>query len=150
MTETFFTPEQQQQVIDAIASAELNTSGEIRVHIESICKEDVLDRAAFIFEKLKMHKTKLRTGVLFYLSVDDHKLAILGDSGINSKVPKNFWVEIKNHLVSEFQKNNYADGLSEAIIMAGEQLKTHFPYRADDVNELSNEISYGKEMLSDE
>lgn len=150
MTETFFTPEQQQQVIEAIASAELNTSGEIRVHIESICKEDVLDRAAFIFEKLKMHKTKLRTGVLFYLSVDDHKLAILGDSGINAKVPKNFWVEIKNHLVSEFQKNNYADGLSEAIIMAGEQLKTHFPFRADDVNELSNEISYGKEMLSDE
>ena len=150
MTETFFTPEQHKQVVDAIASAELNTSGEIRVHIESICKEDVLDRAAFMFEKLKMNKTKLRNGVLFYLSVDDHKLAILGDSGINAQVPKTFWQDIKNHLISEFKNNNYASGLREGIIMAGEQLKAHFPYQTDDVNELSNEISYGKEMGGDE
>jgi|SRR5690554_2231805 len=150
MTETFFTPEQQQQVMDAIASAELNTSGEIRVHIESICKEDVLDRAAFLFDKLNMHKTKLRTGVLFYLSVDDHKLAILGDSGINAKVPKNFWHDIRDHLIKEFRNDNYAGGLSEGIIMAGEQLKAHFPYQSDDVNELSNEISYGEEMRRDE
>ena len=150
MTEAFFTPEQQTQITDAIASAELNTSGEIRVHIESICKEDVLDRAAFLFEKLKMNKTKLRTGVLFYLSVDDHKFAILGDSGINAQVPKNFWNEIKNHVISEFRNNNYATGLSEGINMAGEQLKAHFPYQTDDVNELSNDISYGKEMHSDE
>lgn len=150
MTETFFTPEQQKLVVDAIANAELNTSGEIRVHIESICKEDVLDRAAFMFEKLKMTKTKLRNGVLFYLSVDDHKFAILGDSGINAQVPKNFWNDIKNHVITEFKKNNYASGLSEGIIMAGEQLKTHFPHEDDDVDELSNEISYGKEMLNDE
>ena len=150
MTETFFTLEQQTQITDAIASAELNTSGEIRVHIESLCKEDVLDRAAFIFEKLKMNKTKLHTGVLFYLSVDDHKLAILGDSGINAKVPKNFWLDIKSHLISEFKKDNYTGGLTEAIIMAGEQLKSHFPYQDDDVNELSNDISYGEEMLRDE
>lgn len=150
MTETFFTPEQQRQVVDAIASAELNTSGEIRVHIESICKGDVLDRAAFMFEKLKMNKTKLRNGVLFYLSVDDHKLAILGDSGINAKVPKTFWQDIKDHLISAFKNNNYTTGLSEGIIMAGEQLKAHFPYQSDDINELSDEISYGKEMRSDE
>jgi len=150
MAETFFTPEQQKQITDAIASAELNTSGEIRVHIESLCKEDVLDRAAFIFEKLNMNKTKLRNGVLFYISVDDHKFAILGDSGINSQVPKNFWNDIKNHVISEFKKNNYASGLSEGIIMAGEQLKEHFPYKDDDVDELSNEISYGTELRSDE
>lgn len=150
MTETFFTLEQQKQITDAIASAELNTSGEIRVHIESLCKEDVLDRAAFIFEKLKMNKTKLRSGVLFYLSVDDHKLAILGDSGINAQVPKNFWHDIKDQLITAFKNDNYAGGLSDGIIMAGEQLKSHFPYQDDDVNELSNEISYGKEMRNDE
>lgn len=146
MAEPFFTVAQQKQVTDSIAAAELNTSGEIRVHIESTCKEDVLDRAAYLFKELKMHKTELRNGVLFYLSVEDHKLAILGDGGINAKVSKNFWHEIKDILISEFSNGNYAEGLSRGIIMAGEQLKQQFPHQSDDVNELSNEISYGKNI----
>ncbi|NEN23786.1 TPM domain-containing protein [Cryomorpha ignava] len=150
MAEPFFTKAQQKQVTDAITQAELNTSGEIRLHIEATCKEDVLDRAAFIFKKLEMHKTELRNGVLFYLSVEDHKLAILGDGGINAKVPKNFWHEIKDHLISQFGNGKYAEGISEGIIMAGEQLKQQFPHQTDDVNELSNEISYGKNMGENE
>ncbi|MFO7829685.1 MAG: TPM domain-containing protein, partial [Bacteroidales bacterium] len=83
----FFSTEQKKQITDAIKEAELNTSGEIRVHIEMDCKEDVLDRAAFMFEKLAMHKTELRNGVLFYLSIKDRKFAILGDAGINAVTP---------------------------------------------------------------
>src|SRR5690606_16990539 len=143
MAEPFFTKAEHKQVTDAIAEAELNTSGEIRVHIEATCKEDVLDRAAFIFKELEMHKTELRNGVLFYLSVEDHKLAILGDGGINAKVPKSFWHEIKDFLISEFRNGKYAEGLREGIIKAGLQLKQHFPYQKDDVNELSNDISFG-------
>ncbi len=143
MTDTFFSVAEQKQVTDAIAKAELNTSGEIRVHIESRCKEDVLDRAAFVFKELEMHKTERRNGVLFYVSHEDRKFAILGDGGINAKVPQNFWKEIKEQLLTHFKKGDYANGLSEAIIEAGKQLKTHFPYHTDDVNELSNEISYG-------
>lgn len=143
MADTFFTNSEQKQVTDAIAEAELNTSGEIRVHIEARCKEDVLDRAAFIFKELNMHKTERRNGVLFYVSYEDRKFAILGDGGINAKVPDNFWKEIKDQMLARFKKGDYAQGLSEAIIEAGKQLKTHFPYRSDDVNELSNEISYG-------
>lgn len=150
MAEAFFTKEQQKQVTNAIAEAELNTSGEIRVHIESTCKEDVLDRAAFIFKELEMHKTELRNGVLFYLSVEDHKLAILGDSGINSQVPKNFWLEIKDFLISEFRNGRYAEGLSEGILKAGIQLKQHFPYQKGDVNELSNEISFKSKLKRNE
>jgi len=150
MAEAFFTKEQQKQVTNAIAEAELNTSGEIRVHIESTCKEDVLDRAAFIFKELEMHKTELHKGVLFYLSVEDHKLAILGDSGINSQVPKNFWLEIKDFLISEFRNGRYAKGLSEGILKAGIQLKQHFPYQKGDVNELSNEISFKSKLKRNE
>ena len=94
----FFTSEQKMAITDAIKQAELNTSGEIRVHIEDKCKGDVLDRASFIFEKLKMHKTQLRNGVLFYLAVKNKKFAILGDAGINAVVPDDFWNEIKNIL----------------------------------------------------
>jgi uncharacterized membrane protein len=140
----FFTKEQQEQIVNAIKTAELNTSGEVRVHVEETCDGEVLDRAAFVFSKLKMHKTALRNGVLFYLAVKARKFAILGDSGINQKVADNFWEKINTHVLSRFKEGKHADGLSEGIIMAGEQLKAHFPYQDDDINELSDDISFGK------
>lgn len=143
MAESQFTEAQKTQIMNAIGVAEKNTSGEIRVHIEQKCREDVMDRAAYIFEKLEMHKTKLRNGVLFYVSMEDHKLAILGDAGINAKVPEGFWVQIKDHLINSFKQKDYAGGLSAGIVKAGEQLKEHFPWQEDDINELSDEISFG-------
>lgn len=140
----YFTEENKLQIANAIRAAELNTSGEIRVHIEKHCRENVLDRAAFWFEKLEMHKTELRNGVLFYLAIEDRQFAILGDAGINQKVPADFWNETKELVLSKFKEEKIAVGLAEGIIKAGEQLKTHFPFRKDDVNELSDEISYGQ------
>ncbi|MBC7125204.1 MAG: TPM domain-containing protein [Bacteroidales bacterium] len=140
----YFTPEQQRQIVEAIEEAERQTSGEIRVHVELECKGSPLDRAARIFAMLKMHKTKQRNGVLFYLSLNDHKFAILGDAGINSKVPEGFWDNIKEAMVTEFKENRLAEGLVKGIKMAGEQLAAHFPYDAKtDINELSDDISFG-------
>jgi uncharacterized membrane protein len=139
----YFSEKEKLQIKNAIRAAEFNTSGEIRVHIESHCKEDVLDRAAFWFEKLEMHKTELRNAVLFYLAIEDHQFAILGDAGINQKVPSDFWDNIKELMAAQFREGKLTDGLSSGIIMAGEQLKHHFPFKSDDVNELSDEISFG-------
>ena len=140
----FFLETEKGWIKQAIAEAELNTSGEIRVHIEGKCADDVLDRATYIFEKLGIHKTEKRNGVLFYLAVEDKKFAILGDAGINKVTPDNFWDNIKDVMQSLFKENKFAEGLIKGIKMAGEQLKTHFPYTDDDVNELSDEISFGK------
>jgi len=140
----FFNSEEKKQIVDAIKTAEMNTSGEIRLHLEKKCSEDVLDRAAFLFEKLRMHETNLRNGVLFYLSAQDHKFAILGDSGINTVTPDNFWEEIKDVVIEHLKKEEYAKGLSKGIKMAGEALKQYFPREKDDVNELPDDISYGK------
>jgi len=139
-----FTKEQQKQIVEAIKQAEHNTSGEIRVHIEKKCKKDVLDRAVDVFAMLKMHKTELRNGVLFYLSIEDHKFAILGDAGINAKVPEIFWESVKEAVLEQFKSGNQTEGLVKGILMAGEKLRTYFPYQQDDVNELSDEISFGK------
>lgn len=141
-TTKYLSESEQRAVKAAIALAEKNTSGEIRVHMEEKCPEDVLDRAAFIFEKLAMHQTELRNGVLFYLATGDKKLAILGDGGINEKVAPDFWQSISNNLIAQIKKDNMVAGLCDAIVMAGEQLKTHFPYQSDDKNELSDEISF--------
>jgi uncharacterized membrane protein len=142
--ENFFTKEEKQIIVEAIQVAEHNTSGEIRVHIENTCKEDVLDRATYIFEKLKMHETAKRNAVLFYLSINDHKFAILGDAGINAITPDDFWDTIKETVLSHFKKSEFIEGLKQGILMTGNALKDNFPYMSDDVNELSDEISFGK------
>ena len=141
---SFFTKEQQSQILAAVKEAEKSTSGEIRVHIETTCPEDVLDRAAWIFNKLKMHKTIDRNGVLFYLAIEPRKFAIIGDAGINAKVPENFWDEASALMQKSFREGKFTEGLSEGILLAGRHLKTHFPYRKDDVNELPDEISFDK------
>ena len=146
----YFTEENKLQISNAIRVAEINTSGEIRVHIEKHCKGDVLDRAAYIFDKLEMQKTKLRNGVLFYLALEDRKFAILGDAGINGKVPADFWEEISNEAIHAFKEGKFSEGLAKGIVKAGEQLKTHFPYQDDDENELSDEISFGEIKRDDE
>ncbi|MFC2175619.1 TPM domain-containing protein [Bacteroidota bacterium] len=136
----YFTQERLATIDLAIKSAEKNTSGEIRLYIEDKCKEDVLDHAAFLFAELEMHKTELRNGVLFYLAIKDRKFAILGDAGINSKVEKDFWNQIKEAMKLEFVKGDFTNGLQMGIRMTGEALAAHFPYQKDDLNELSDDI----------
>jgi uncharacterized membrane protein len=141
----FFSKEEKERIRSAVAEAEKATSGEIRVHIDNRCRGDVMDRAAWWFGKLDMHKTEKRNGVLFYLAVKDHKFAILGDAGINAVTPEDFWDTIKVNMLEHFGEGQIATGLYEGILMAGEALKEHFPYEKDDVNELSDEISFGGE-----
>lgn len=138
----FFTKEEQQNIVAAIKEAELNTSGEIRVHIENHCKKESLERAAELFYELKMDHTAARNGVLFYLAVKDRKFAVIGDEGINKNVEHDFWNEIKDEMTTHFKEKQFAEGLITGILKCGEKLKKHFPYQDDDVNELSDEISF--------
>jgi len=142
--QSFFTAEEKEALKFAILNAELETSGEIRVHVENICKGDVMDRASQVFKNMEMHKTKLRNGVLFYLALKNRKFAIIGDVGINTLVPDNFWAEVKLILIEHFRNNEFVEGLIEGINLTGEQLKKHFPHQSDDVNELSDELSFGR------
>lgn len=139
---TFFTREEQIQIHDAIKEAEGETSGEIRVHLETKLSGNVLDRAAWIFKRLKMHETENRNGVLFYFAVQNKEFAIIGDGGINSKVSDDFWDKIKNTLQNHFRNGKYTEGLIEGVLMAGMQLKEHFPHDKNDKNELPDEISF--------
>jgi uncharacterized membrane protein len=138
----FFTQKQLDDIKQAVQRAELETSGEIRVHIEEVCKGDVLDRTAYLFQKLGMDKTKLRNGVMIYLAIKDRKFAIIGDAGINAKVSGDFWDNAKNIMLNDFKEGLFTEGLSKAIILAGEQLRNHFPHQGDDSNELPDDVSF--------
>lgn len=142
-TEYHLSKEEEQAVVEAIQSAEKDTSGEIRVHIDPSSEKDAMERAKEIFFQLKMNETEAQNGVLFYLAVKEHKFAILGDVGIDKVVPANFWNTTKDLVISEFKKGDFAAGLQLGIEEAGKRLKEFFPYQSDDVNELSDEISKG-------
>ncbi|MDV7138261.1 TPM domain-containing protein [Maribacter sp. TH_r10] len=139
--EDLLTAEEEQEIIQAIVDAEKKTSGEIRVHLESRTKIDLLDRAKEVFHLLKMDNTKEENGVLIYVAVNDKKFAIYGDRGINNAVPEDFWKSTKDIIEAHFKNGRFKEGLIEGITKAGKELEVHFPWHHGDVNELSNEIS---------
>ena len=143
IVEDFLTDKEEQEIIKAIRTAEQNTSGEIRVHIERSSKIDIFDRALEVFHLLKMDNTKLQNGVLIYLAIDDRNFVIYGDKGINDVVASNFWDSTKDIMVSYFKSGNYTKGLVEGILKAGEQMEKHFPWEHMDKNELPDNISKG-------
>ena len=130
-------------VRDAVRAAELNTSGEIRVHVDRDCEGDPVQRAVEVFEKLEMHATALKNGVLIYVAFNSKKLAIIGDSGINEKVEADFWNSTRDKLVNAFKSGDYAKGICAAVEEAGSRLSNFFPRQTNDNNELSDEISTG-------
>lgn len=140
--ERFFTKDEQNLIVDAIKTAEKNTSGEIRVHLESICWGDSMERAKKVFTKLKMHETKEQNGILIYIATENRKMAVIGDAGIHKKLGAEYWNRIVQELVSKFKEGHHAQGLAAAIIDCGNQLKHYFPYSNDDKNELNDSISF--------
>ena len=138
----FFTETEQKLIVDAIKAAEKNTSGEIRVHLESICWGDSMKRAQKVFNKLGMNKTKDQNGILIYIATENRKMAVIGDAGIHKKLGTEYWDKIVQGLISKFKEGHKGEGLAEAIIDCGNQLKQHFPYSSDDKNELNDSISF--------
>jgi len=141
--EEFLTSEEEQDIVEAIRIAELNTSGEIRVHIETTCKGGATNRALDLFHSLKMDNTKLQNAVLIYLAIEDKNFVIYGDKGINDVVGNGFWDSTKDVMESHFKQGHFKQGLVEGVLKSGEQLKKYFPYSDSDSNELTNTISKG-------
>ena len=142
----FFTTEEQQLIIDAIHNAERMTSGEVRVFVESKCSYmDAIDRAAELFFQLEMQKTDDRNAVLLYVAMKDRQLAVFGDEGIHKKVGNEYWNQEVQKMISNFNMENYAAGISEVVKDIGEALTKNFPFNNEtDKNELPDDIVFGK------
>ncbi len=132
--------------MEAIQRAERETSGEIRVFVESRCRfVDPLDRAAEVFAGLKMEETAARNAVLVYVALKDRQLALFGDKGIHQKVGGVFWNDKVKVILSHFNKSNYAEGIVRVVGEIGIALRSHFPYdKNTDTNELPDDIIYGR------
>ncbi|MEG0499585.1 MAG: TPM domain-containing protein [Rikenellaceae bacterium] len=143
-TTNFLNEQQKQTIMNAIAEAEKDSSAEIRVHLDSMCLGNPVTAAIKQFNALKMHDTKEHNGVLVYVAYKSRKCAIVGDEGINKLVDPKFWDECYNLMATHFKIDDFGGGIAAAVLKAGEKLKEFFPYQSDDVNELSDEISFGK------
>lgn len=142
----FFKPEEKLRIVDTIRNAERMTSGEVRVFVESKCPYmDAIDRAAQLFFKLNMNKTKEKNGVLIYVAMKDRQLAVFGDEGIHQKVGEEYWTNQVNKMISSFNKDDFAEGIRDVVADIGEALHEHFPYHDEtDKNELPDDIVFGK------
>jgi uncharacterized membrane protein len=144
LTSADLLPEADQvRVKEAIRKAEARTSGEIRVHIDDTIADEVLDHAAYIFEELGMFRTRDRNGVLIYVSAADRRVAVIGDAGINARVPEGFWDDVLALMQAQFRSGQFATGLCLAVERVGEKLRADFPFERDDTDELPNDISFG-------
>ena len=142
-SDVFLSEADEQKIIQAIARTEKRTSGEVRVHIEHQCNSsDPLDRAAVVFHDLGMDETDQQNGVLIYIASEDKKAAVYAGKGIHSQVEEDFWSGVLKILLDHFKKGEYESGIEEAVLKVGHKLQELFPHRRDDVNELSDEISY--------
>ncbi|MCH4828416.1 MULTISPECIES: TPM domain-containing protein [Flavobacterium] len=143
IVEDFLSKTDEEEVVEAIRSAESLTSGEIRVHIEKNTSLVALERAKEVFYFLKMDQTQLRNGVLLYVAVETKTFAIYGDKGINEVIPVNFWESTRDVILDQFKQGNFKQGLIEGILKAGILLQEHFPCTETDKNELPDTLSKG-------
>lgn len=142
-TSEYIKSEDQEDIKQAILNAELDTSAEIRVHIEESCAGDVMLRASDVFLELGMDKTKRRNGVLFYLALKNRKFAAIPDYGILEKDTESFWDELKLEMLDFFRENEFSNGLIHGIGRTAEFMSRFFPYEKSDKNELPDDISFG-------
>lgn len=133
-----------EKVKAAIGEAERLTSGEVRVSVSTFFWGDVRATAQKAFDRLKMHETRERNGVLFFVVPSRRRFVVLGDEGIHRKVGQEFWDAVAAAVSEEFRRGDFTGGLVRGIGEVGVRLAEHFPRDPDaDVNELPDSVDYG-------
>lgn len=133
----------QRRVAQAITRAEAHTTGEICVHVTPHGHHsDILVDAEHAFNRLQLFRTRERNAVLVFVAYADRRLAIIGDKGINDVVPAGFWDDTVAQLIVHLKNGNATDGICNAVATIGEKLARFFPATRNDINELSNEVTY--------
>ena len=134
------TKEASERIANTIQEAENRTSAEIKLVVIRHCWTDIKSKAAKIFKKYELGKTKQRNCVLVLLVTANREFLIYGDQGIHEKVGPDFWEDTSRLMMTRFKDGAFGDGICEAIKRVGEKLACHFAYQADDENEISNEV----------
>lgn len=106
-------------------------------------EERVQNRALRAFYEQGLYKTRDNTGVLFFISLFEHRVWILADEGIYKKIPAEELQDYATEVAAAIKGGRAAEVLCQEILRVGEILATHFPIRPDDTDELSNIVITG-------
>lgn len=102
--------------------------------------ERALDRAIDLFKAAAERRTHGRTGILIYLSMQEHRAEIVADEAIAEKVPPEVWGDAMAAMLAELGQGRVADGMVAAVERVGAVLAEHFPRAEDDQNELPDRL----------
>jgi putative membrane protein len=106
-----------------------------------LMEQRVAQRAAEAFLSEEVFRTRERTGILVFLSILEHKVLVLGDSGINAKVKPEEWHDIVTRIVSGIGSGKPAEGLIDGILQCGVLLEQRgVAIRPEDTDELSDSL----------
>lgn len=146
LIDKYFSKDDLQKITKACEKAEEKTAGEVRVSIFSkrprkLKNLSLKEVAQAEFFRLGMDKTRDKTGILLLIILVERKFQILADSGINAKVDQQTWDELAERLSEHFKNGKYLEGVQYCVRQMGVILAQHFPIKADDTNEISNEVS---------
>jgi len=103
-------------------------------------EEAVRERALRAFYEKGLYKTKANTGVLFFISLLEHKVWVLADKGIYEKIDQQTLNTFALTVSKGIKENRGCEALCQAINEAGKILAQHFPFTTGDTNELSDHI----------
>lgn len=103
-------------------------------------QDEVECRAAELFQRQRMHATRSATGVLIYVSLYERMVRVVGDDAITARLGQDDWNAICERVTAGMRGNRPAQGLEQAIALAGELLAKHFPPEAGDRNELPDTV----------
>ena len=138
----FLTDQQMASLVEAIQTAEDHSTGEIRIHIDSNTEGNNAEIAFEVFRRLCKDQTVEKNAVLFHVNFEQKYLTIIGDKGIHEKVHQKFWNDLHDKITSAFSQGQYFEGLRDAILETGLELKKFFPIDGENHNELPNEITF--------
>jgi uncharacterized membrane protein len=130
------------EIVSTLLNSGYRTTGIIRVRFERRSGKDPLSAARNAFQKLNMRNTPELNGILFYISVYDQKLAVLGDDGINAKVGQQFWDTLRDAVTAKFREKQFAIGLIGGINMAAEKLAQFYPDEKIDLKEDPESLTF--------
>jgi uncharacterized membrane protein len=135
------------RIAEAIAAAEAQHAGQIRVVVEGALDGEPLfrqqsarDRALDVFSLQRVWDTERNNGVLIYLLLADRDVEIIADRGIHRHVGADGWESICRAMEAAFARDDFEAGLTAGIAAVSQHLATHFPKDPSGGNELPDDV----------
>lgn len=108
---------------------------------KKVMQQKVHDRALLHYMESGIYNTRDHTGILIFISLLEHRVELLADKGISVKIPLEHWQQMVEQILTGVKQGDFVNKLCLSVEECGTLLAEHFPIKADDSNELTNDIN---------